>query len=140
MTIPHIVSPEGSGLQVRWFGGFAVVTLPPGRNFLTNPALAGERCAALDEGEAAGPIIDLSGSGGCDSARLDALMRAARRAQGQGSWLRLVVPDLLVRAMVRLAAPDDVLPVYASVTEAVAAAWTAGSPGAADSGRMSADG
>jgi hypothetical protein len=47
--IPRIVIPESPGCPVRWFGGFAVVELPPGRNFLTAPALAGELCAALDE-------------------------------------------------------------------------------------------
>jgi anti-sigma B factor antagonist len=120
--IPRIVIPESSGSPVRWFGGFAVVELPTGRNFLTAPALAGELCAALDEGNAAGLIVDLSGSGVCDSTRLDALMQAARRARGCGSWLRLVIPDPGVRTMVRLVALDDVMPVHASVAEAVATA------------------
>ena len=48
VMIPRIVIPGSSGCPVRWFGGFAVVELPPGRNFLTAPALAGELCAALD--------------------------------------------------------------------------------------------
>jgi anti-sigma B factor antagonist len=120
--IPRIVIPESSGFPIRWFGGFAVVDLPPGRNFLTAPALAGELCAALDEGSAAGLIVDLSSSGGCDSTQLDALMRAARRARGSDSWLRLVIPDPGVRTMVRLVALDDVMPVHASVAEAVATA------------------
>jgi anti-sigma B factor antagonist len=122
MVIPRIVIPESSGFPIRWFGGFAVVELPPGRSFLTAPALAGELCAALDEGNAAGLIVDLSGSGVCDSTRLDALMRAARRARGRGSWLRLVILDPGVRTMVRLLALDDVMPVHASVAEAVATA------------------
>jgi anti-sigma B factor antagonist len=120
--IPRIVIPESSGFPIRWFGGFAVVELPPGRNFLTAPALAGELCAALDEGDAAGLIVDLSSSGVCDSTHLDALMRAARRARGSGSWLRLVIPDPGVRTMVRLVALEDVMPVHASVAEAVATA------------------
>jgi anti-anti-sigma regulatory factor len=122
IMIPRIVIPDSSGCPVRWFGGFAVVELPPGRNFLTAPALAGELCAALDEGGAMGLIIDLSGSGVGDATRLDALMQAARRARGRGSWLRLVIPDPGARMMAGLAAPDDVLPVHASVAEAVATA------------------
>jgi hypothetical protein len=39
-----------------------------------------------------------------------------------GSWLRLVVPDTGVRKMVRLVALDEVMPVHASVTGAIAAA------------------
>jgi hypothetical protein len=57
-----------------------------------------------------------------DSASLDALMRAARRARGWRSWLRLVSPDAGVRRLVRLVALDEVMPVYASVTAAVEAA------------------
>lgn len=59
MTAPTVV-PDSSGFPVRWFGGFAVVELPAGRNFLTTPVLAGELGAALDDGDAAGLIIDLS--------------------------------------------------------------------------------
>jgi hypothetical protein len=58
----------------------------------------------------------------CDSACLDASMRSARRARGWGSWLRLVVPDPGVRKVVRLVALDEVMPVHASVTGAIAAA------------------
>ncbi len=93
----------GSGFPVRWFGGFAVMRLPDGRGSLTAAALAGELCAVLDAG-AAGLIVDLSGTGMCDSACLDALMRAARLARGVGSWLRLVVPDAGTRRVVRLVA------------------------------------
>jgi anti-sigma B factor antagonist len=113
------VIPDGSGFPVRWLGGFAVVALPGGS--LTVPALAGEVCAVLDAG-ATGLIADLPGAGACDSSSLDALMRAARRARGWGSWLRLVVRDPGARKVVRLVALDEVMPVHASVTEAVEAA------------------
>jgi len=113
--------PDSSGFPVRWFGGFAVVELPAGRGLLTPLTLAGELCAVLDAG-AAGLIADLPSTGVCDSACLDALMRAARRARGWGSWLRLVIPDPGARKVVRLVALDEVMPVHASVTGAVAAA------------------
>jgi anti-sigma B factor antagonist len=106
--------PGSSGFPVRWFDEFAVVELPANGKFLTAPALAGELCAALDAG-AAGLIADLPGAGVCDSACLDALMRAARRARGWGSWLRLFIPDPGMRRVVRLVALDEVMPVYASV-------------------------
>jgi anti-anti-sigma regulatory factor len=115
------VIPGNSGFPVRWSGGYAVVELPSGRGFPTASALAGELCAALDAG-AAGLIVELPSTSLCDSACLDALMRAARRARGWGSWLRLVVPDQGVRNEVRLVALDEVMPVHMSVTGAIAAA------------------
>jgi anti-sigma B factor antagonist len=115
------VIPDDSGFPVRWFGRFAVVKRPAGRDCFTPPALAGELCAVLDAG-AAGLIVDFPSAGVCNSACLDALMRTARRARGWGSWLRLVIPDPDVRRLVRLVALDEVMPVHASVAEAVAAA------------------
>ena len=115
------VIPDSSGFSARWLGGFAVVELPSGRGSLTAPALAGELCAVLDAG-AAGLIVEVPAAGACDSASLDVLMRVARRARGWGSWLRLVIPDPGVRKMVLLVALDEVMPVHASVTAAVAAA------------------
>jgi anti-anti-sigma regulatory factor len=121
------VIPGGSGFPVRWLGGFAVVELPAAGGFLTPPALAGELRAVLDAG-APGLIAELPGAGVADSACLDALMRAARRARGWGSWLRLVVRDPGARKVVRLVALDEVMPVHASVTSAVAAAAREGGP------------
>lgn len=123
------VIPGGFGFPVRWFGGFAVVELPTAGGFLTPPALAGELCAVLDAG-APGLIAELPGAGVADSACLDALMRAARRARGWGSWLRLVVRDPAARKVVRLVALDEVMPVHASVTGAVAAAAREAAAGA----------
>jgi len=127
------VVPDDSGFPVRWFGGFAVVELPADGGFLTPPALAGELCAVLDAG-AAGLIADLPGAGVSDSACLDALMRAARRARGWGSWLRLVVRDPGARKVVRLVALDEVMPVHASVTGAIEAAAREAATGAAGGG------
>lgn len=115
------VFPGSSGFPVRWSGGFAVVKLPSGRVFPTGSALAGELCAVLEAG-ATGLIVDLPSTSVCDSACLDALMRAARRARGWGSWLRLVVPDPGVRRVLRLVTLDEVMPVHASVTGAIVAA------------------
>jgi len=118
------VVPGGSGFPVRWFGRFAVVELPAGRGLLTAPDLAGVLCAVLEAG-GAGLIVDLPSTVVCDSACLDALMRVARRARGWGAWLRVVSADPGARMVVRLVALDEVMPVHASVTEAIAAALEA---------------
>src|ERR1700722_607297 len=123
----HSVTTGSSGFPVHWFGRFAVVELPIGERLLSAPALVGELCAVLDAG-AAGLIIYLPGLAAYDSASLDALMRAAMRARGWRSWLRLVIPDVGVRRVVRLVALNAVMPVHASVTAAVAAAAAAEAP------------
>jgi hypothetical protein len=115
------VIPDSSGFSVCWSGGFPVVKLPARRGPPNAAGLAGELCAVLDAG-AAGLIVDLSGTGAGDSSYLDALMRAARRARGWGSWLRLVIPDPGARRVARLVALDEAMPVHASVPGAVAAA------------------
>ena len=109
------------GCQIRRFGGFAIMEWPAGRDVLTAAALAGELCAVLDEG-VPGLIVDLSGAGFGDSECLSALMRVARRPRGWQAWLQVVLPDHAARTMARLVALDEVMPVHASVAEAVTAA------------------
>jgi anti-anti-sigma regulatory factor len=113
--------PDSFGFPVRWFDKFAVAELPAGKSFVTAPALAANSARSRMR-VLRGLIVDLPAGGVCDSACLDALLRAARRARGWGSWLRLVIPDAGVRRVVRLVALDEVMPVHASVTGAVAAA------------------
>jgi anti-sigma B factor antagonist len=134
MMSMHGFIPDSTGFPVRWFGEFAVVELPTDESFLPASALAGELCAVLDAG-ATGLIVEFPGAGVCDSACLDALMRTARRARGWASWLRLVIPDAGVRRVVRLVALDKVMPVYASVNEALAAAAREAATVAAGGGR-----
>jgi anti-sigma B factor antagonist len=101
--------------------GCAVVGWPAGTGLLTAPDIAGVLCAVLDSG-GLGLIVDMSGAGFFDAECLGSLVRAARRARGWGSWVRVVVPDPHVRRVVRLVSLDEVMPVHASVAEAVAAA------------------
>jgi anti-sigma B factor antagonist len=117
----HGMPPGSPGFSVRWFDRFAVGRRSAGPFFLTAAALAGELCAVLDAG-ASGLIVELSGTSAYDSTRLDPLMRAARRARGWGTWLRLVIPDAGVRQVVQLVALDEVMPIHATVPAAVAAA------------------
>ena len=123
MTSARKVTSGGPGPPVRWFGGFAAVmgAASLSKRFLSATALAGELCAVLDAG-AEGLIVYWPGTNVFDSACLDTLMRVARRARGWGAWLRLVIPDAGVRRVVRLVALNQVMPVHASVTAAVAAA------------------
>jgi anti-sigma B factor antagonist len=108
-------------LPVRRFAECAVVRWPAGTGVPAAPAIAGVLCAVLDSG-GLGLIVEISGAGFFGAECLGSLVRAARRARGWGSWVRVVVPDPHVRTVVRLVSLDEVMPVHASVAEAVAAA------------------
>jgi hypothetical protein len=87
---------HGSGFPVRRFVGCAVVGRRAGTGLPSAPAIAGVLCAVLDSG-GLGLIVDMSGAGFFDAECLGSLVRAARRARGWGSWVRVVVPDPHVR-------------------------------------------
>ena len=65
-------------------------------------------------------IIDLSGLRFMDSSALHVILRANRVLDRQGGVLALASPREPVAKMLRLTAADQLIPVYASVTEATA--------------------
>ena len=65
-------------------------------------------------------IIDLSGLRFMDSSALHVILRASRTMDRQGGVLALASPREPVAKMLRLTAADQLVPVYASVTEATA--------------------
>jgi anti-sigma B factor antagonist len=65
-------------------------------------------------------IIDLSGLRFMDSSALHVILRANRVLDRQGGVLALASPREPVAKMLRLTAADQLIPVYASVSEATA--------------------
>jgi anti-sigma B factor antagonist len=65
-------------------------------------------------------IIDLSGLRFMDSSALHVILRANRSMDRQGGVLALASPREPVAKMLRLTAADQLIPVYASVSEATA--------------------
>ena len=65
-------------------------------------------------------IIDLSGLRFMDSSALHVILRASRTMDRQGGVLALASPREPVAKMLRLTAADQLIPVYASVSEATA--------------------
>lgn len=63
-------------------------------------------------------IIDLSGLRFMDSSALHVILRANRTMDRQGGVLALASPREPVAKMLRLTAADQLIPVYASVSEA----------------------
>jgi len=98
--------------------GVPVVTAPEEID-ITNAA--GLQAALL---EAAGPrramvVVDMSRTRFCDSAGLNALVTAGRRARADGGEVRLVVVGEAVARVVALTGVDRVIPIYASLEDAL---------------------
>lgn len=74
--------------------------------------------------EAVGPgsamvIVDMSRTRFCDSAGLNALVAANRRARAEGGEVRLVIVAEAIVRVVALTGVDRVVPIYASLEEAL---------------------
>lgn len=108
-------------LPVSRVGGCVVAALPAEIDLVNGLDIRDGLCAVIDGCEQ-GLIVDMSATSFCGSTGLAVLLRAYRRAQGRGMWLRLVVPHPHVRRLVRLVALDGLMPVDVSVAAAVAAA------------------
>lgn len=66
-------------------------------------------------------VVDLSATLFMDSSAIGALMSAAKLAQSNGGWVRLVSPQRAVRRILELTQIDSVLGVYDDVDAAIAA-------------------
>jgi RNA polymerase sigma-70 factor (sigma-E family) len=115
------LSAAGPGLPVRRVDGYAVAALPDEIDLVNALEIRDRLCAVIDSATP-GLIVDMAATSFCDSTGLAVLLRAYRRAQARGVWLRLVVPHPQVRKTVRLVSLDGLIPVHTSVAEAVAAA------------------
>ena len=109
--------PETS-FPVEVIEGVPVVTAPEEIDIAN---AAGLQAALL---EAAGPgramvVVDMSRTRFCDSAGLNALVGAARQARADGGEVRLVVVGEAVARIVALTGVDRVIPIYASLEDAL---------------------
>jgi anti-sigma B factor antagonist len=109
--------PEAS-FPVEVIDGVPVVTAPEEVD-IANAALLQKALA-----EAAGPghalvVVDMSRTRFCDSSGLNTLVAADRRARAEGGEVRLVVTGKSVIRIVELTGVDRVVPIYASLEEAL---------------------
>ncbi len=73
-------------------------------------------------------VCDVSPATFFDSVSLGVLVLAAKTAKQAGGWLRLAGPQRSTRRILRLTALDQVLPVYATVDEAILSGRDAAGP------------
>lgn len=98
--------------------GVPVVTAPEEVDIAN---AAGLRAALLKAAERdhALVVVDMSRTRFCDSAGLNALVAAARQARADGGEVRLVVVGEAVVRLVALTGVDRVVPIYASLEDAL---------------------
>jgi len=66
-------------------------------------------------------IADMTATRFCDSSGISVLVRAHKQAVANGAQLRLVVVSTVVLRSLRLVQMDDLLPIYPTLSEALAA-------------------
>src|SRR6202167_6436414 len=104
---------------VTWLGEAAVITLPEEIDISNSEQVREELLSLLNRGPAV-LIVDMAETTFCDSAGVNALVRAHKRATANGAEVRLVVASLGVGRVLAITGGDRLLPVYPSMTAAPA--------------------
>jgi len=108
-----------ASFPVEMIGGVPVVAAPEEID-ITNAG--GLRAALLQAAAHANGmlVVDMSRTQFCDSAGLNVLVRAHKRAQAQGSEVLLVITGAAVLRIFAVTGIDHVIPNFASLEEALA--------------------
>jgi anti-sigma B factor antagonist len=106
-------------LPVVWLGEAAVITLPEEIDISNSDQVRDELLALLNRGPAV-LIVDMAETTFCDSAGVNALVRAHKRATANGAEIRLVVASLGVQRVLAITGVDRLIPVYPSMIASLA--------------------
>jgi anti-sigma B factor antagonist len=102
---------------VRWVGPAAVVALPGEIDAANADKICQELLSAVGLG-AAVVVIDMSATTFCDSAGVQAIIAAYRRAGANGTQLRLVATAML--RILTIVGADQLVPIYPTLEAALA--------------------
>jgi anti-sigma B factor antagonist len=105
---------------VAWLGEAAVITLPGEIDISNSEQVREELLSLLNRGPAV-LIVDMAETTFCDSAGVNALVRAHKRAADSGAEIRLVLASRGVQRVLAITGVDRLISVYPSVTAALAA-------------------
>lgn len=106
--------------SVRWAGRLAVLTGPDEIDVSNAGRLLDKLLSVLDR-EPVTVIVDLTGTTFCDSAGMNAIVRARKRAAAEQVELRLVVAALAVRRVFAVTGLDRMIDIYPSLAASLAA-------------------
>jgi anti-sigma B factor antagonist len=104
---------------VIWLAGAAVLTLPDEIDISNAGKVRDDLLWVLNRG-AAILVVDMGETTFCDSAGVNALVRAHRRAEANGSEMRLVVTAPGVRRVLAITGVDQLIPIYPSIAASLA--------------------
>jgi anti-anti-sigma factor len=105
-------------LPVQYQDGCAVVVLPAEIDIGNAPVVGDVLRALLDQG-ASGLVADMTGTSFCDVAGVREILRAYRQAQSLGAWVRVVVPQRLVRRIFTLTGAEGLVMIYPELDAAL---------------------
>ena len=112
---------------VVWLGEAAVITLPEEIDISNSEQVREELLSLLNRGPAV-LIVDMAETTFCDSAGVNALVRAHKRATANGAEIRLVVTSPGVQRVLDITGVDRLIPVYPSLTASLAEPGEPGEP------------
>jgi anti-sigma B factor antagonist len=122
---------------VAWLGVAAVITLPEEIDISNADQVRDELLSLLNRGPAM-LIVDMAQTTFCDSAGVNALVRAHKRASANGTEIRLVVASPGVRRVLAITGVDRLICVYPTVAASLDEADQPGDPAHPDPGDWAA--
>lgn len=102
-----------------WLGQVAVASLPVEIDLVNAGQVREDLLSVLNRGPAT-LIVDMAGTTFCDSAGVNALVRAYKRAAASGAGMRLVVTAPAVQRVLAITGVDSLIGIYPSVAAALA--------------------
>jgi anti-sigma B factor antagonist len=106
---------------VVWINKAAVITLPVEIDIANADLVRDDLLSILNRG-AATLIVDMGGTTFCDSAGVNALVRAHKRATANGSTMRLVISAPAVGRVLAITGVDRLMDIYPSVAASLSGA------------------
>lgn len=113
---------------MAWLGEAAVITLPEEIDISNSEQVREELLSLLNRGPAV-LIVDMAETTFCDSAGVNALVRAHKRATANGAEIRLVVTSPGVQRVLGITGVDRLIPVHPSMTASLAEPGVSGEQG-----------
>jgi anti-sigma B factor antagonist len=122
---------------VAWLGEAAVLTLPAEIDICNAEQVREELLSLLNRGPAV-LIVDMADTTFCDSAGVNALVRAHKRATANGAQIRLVVTSPGVQRVLAITGVDRLIPVHPALAAALGEAGEPTDPAHPDPGDWAA--
>jgi len=110
---------SGEYSPVLWLGQVAVASMPVEIDLVNAGRVREDLLSVLNRGPTT-LIVDMSGTTFCDSAGVNALVRAYKRSSASGAEMRLVVTSPGVQRVLAITGVDGLIDIYPSVAAALA--------------------